>query len=150
MKMDKNSLSIILKRVFRELDLEIEFVLSDLFKIIFDIYNYSSEDEIRKLLLLLHIGIILLWRGHKAKRFVRWSDLMINQEEFVRLVLEATEWAELPVDPKILIQIFLRLDTNRDGYITYFEYFSFLRACIGCPPNFQLDSFFDSLFSSRV
>lgn len=64
--------------------------------------------------------------------------------------MEATEWVELPVDPKTLIQIFLRLDTNRDGYITYFEYFSFLRSCIGCSPNFQLDSFFNSLFSTKV
>lgn len=72
------------------MDPEIEYVLNNLFKIIFDIYNYSSEDEIRKLLLLLHIGIILLWRGHKAQKFVRWNQLMINQDEFVRLVLEAT------------------------------------------------------------
>lgn len=79
MRMDKNSLAIILKRVFRELDPEIEFVLTDLFKIIFDIYNYSSDEEIRRLLLLLHIGIVLLLRGHKGRKFVRWSDFMINQ-----------------------------------------------------------------------
>lgn len=60
--------------------MEIEFVIKNLFKIIFDIYNYSSDDEIRKLLLLLHIGIVLLWRGHTSKKFVRYLDLMINQQ----------------------------------------------------------------------
>ena len=77
--MDTNSLSIILKRVFREFDIEIEFVLTSLFKVIFDIYNYSSDDEIRRLLLLLHIGIVLLLRGHKAGKFVRYQELLLSQ-----------------------------------------------------------------------
>lgn len=66
------------------------------------------------------------------------------------LVFEATNWAELQADRKILIEIFIKLDTDRDGYITYYEYFSFLRMCVGCSPNFQLDSFFNNLFTQKV
>lgn len=80
MRMDGTSLEIILKRVFRESDIEIEFAINNLFKIIFDLYNYSSDDEIRKLLLLLHIGVVVLWRGHKDGRFRRGRELLISQE----------------------------------------------------------------------
>ena len=59
-------------------------------------------------------------RGHFAKKFTKWSQFILNQQEFIQLVLEATEWAEIPANVNILGRIFLELDTNRDGFITYF------------------------------
>jgi hypothetical protein len=43
----------------------------------------------------------------------------------------------------------LKLDTNRDGFITYYQYLDFLRNCIGCAPNYQLDSFFNNAFALK-
>lgn len=65
------------------------------------------------------------------------------------MILHATEWTEVHADSRLLVEIFSKIDTDRDGYITYFQYLEFLRSCIGCAPNFQLDSFFNNLFTLK-
>ena len=72
---------------------------------------------------------------------------MINQREFVDLVVEATQWAELPFNVNLLSQIFTRLDTDRDGYITYLQYFQFLLSILGLPANSNWLNFFNGMFA---
>ena len=57
-----------------------EFAISNLYKLLFDVQNFMSGDEIRKILLLLHIGLIILLRGHKAGRFLRGAEFLLNQQ----------------------------------------------------------------------
>lgn len=49
----------------------------------------------------------------------------------------------------ILSQIFVRLDTDRDGYITYLQYFQFLLSILGLPVNSNWLTFFNGMFAVR-
>lgn len=63
-------------------------------------------------------------------------------------MLEATLWASLPFDAEILSHIFAKLDTDRDGFITYLQYFQFLISAFGLPYNSNLLNFFNSIFNA--
>lgn len=139
-----NALALILRQVYGEFDLEITFVLERIYGILFDGNSLYSDDEITRLLLILHIGLVLLLRGHNGRKFARWSDRLISQREFLDLILEATRWATLPFNTDTLIKIFLKLDTNRDGYISYLEYFQFLLLILNIPYNSALLNFFNN------
>lgn len=79
MRVDPNFFKLILKQIFGELDPEIEFSIQNLFGLLFDSNSLIDEELIRKFFLLLHVGIIILLRGHNAKKFLRWSDKLLNQ-----------------------------------------------------------------------
>lgn len=64
---------------------------------------------------------------HKAKKFVRWQDRLINLEEFLQLVDSACYWMRHKPPRDLLIQIFGNLDTDKDGFITYDQYITFIR-----------------------
>lgn len=146
-RFDTNALALILRQVYRELDPEITFVLERIYALIFDANTLVLDEEITRLLLVLHIGIILLWRNHKNKTFARWNDKLINEREFLALILEATQWASIPFSSQTLSQIFLRLDTNRDGFITYLEYFQFLLSILNINNSGLLNFFNNGLFA---
>ena len=143
-RFDINALTIILRQVYRELDPEITFVIERIYAILFDANSLYSDDDITRLLLILHIGLVILLRGHNNRRFGRWSDKLISQREFLDLILEATQWVSIPFNSQTLIQIFLRLDTNRDGFISYLEYFQFLLLILNIPHNANLLNFFNN------
>ena len=143
-RFDTNLLSLILRQVFGELDLEITFVLERIYVILFDANSLYSDQDLYRLLLILHLGLVILLRGHNNRRFGRWSDRLISEREFLDLILEATRWASLAFNSQTLIQIFARLDTNRDGYISYLEYFQFLLLILNIPHNANLLNFFNN------
>ena len=118
-----------------------------MFKLIIDPDIYITDDDLRKILVFLHVGLVNLLRGHKAKKWVKWNEFKLNKSEFIELVLEATKWANVPADPKLLSLIFDRLDTDNDGYITYKQYLEFIRSCVLTRTNPELDAFINSLFS---
>lgn len=82
--------------------------------------------------------MINLLRGHKQKRWAKWEEFKLNKNDFIELVLAATEWASVPADPKILSLIFDNLDTDKDGYITYKQYLEFIRSCVLTRTNPEL------------
>lgn len=97
--------------------------------------------------MFLHVGLINLLRGHKARRWTKWNEFKLNKSEFIELVLEATRWASVPADPKLLSLIFDHLDTDHDGYITYKQYLEFIRSCVLTRTNPELEEYLNSLFS---
>lgn len=122
LKVNENILADLLKKIFRESDEEVDFVLRNLFRLLIDPNVYISDDDLRKIIVFLHVGLINLLRGHKQKRWAKWEEFKLNKNDFIELVLAATEWASVPCDPKILSLIFDHLDTDKDGYITYKQY----------------------------
>lgn len=78
-RFDANGFALILKQIFREFDPEVNYALENLFRILFNPNSTYTDDDIRKLLLLIHIGLILLLRGHTNKKFSRWNDRLLNQ-----------------------------------------------------------------------
>ena len=147
LKVDENTLANLLKKIFRETDEEVDFVLRNIFRLLIDPNIYITDDDLRKIIVFLHVGIINLLRGHKAHRWAKWNEFKLNKKDFIDLVLAATEWASVPADPKVLSAIFDHLDTNRDGYITYKQYLEFIRSCVLTRTNPELDAFINSLFS---
>lgn len=78
-RFDQNALALILRQVFKEFDPEIGYALENLFRLLFDANSSISDENLRKLLLLLHIGLILLLRGHNNKKFSKWNLKLITQ-----------------------------------------------------------------------
>jgi len=147
LKVDEDLLAKLLKKVFRETDDEIDFVRRNLFRLLIDPNIYITDDDLRKIIVFLHVGIINLLRGHKAKRWAKWREFKLNKQDFIDLVLMATEWAVVPTDPRLLSLIFDRLDSDHDGFITYRQYLEFIRSCVLTRTNPELEAFINSLFS---
>ena len=73
LKVDEKTLAGLLKKIFKEGDDEIDFALRNLFRLIINPDVYISEDDLRKILVFLHVGVINLLRGHKAKKWPTWN-----------------------------------------------------------------------------
>lgn len=147
LKVDENTLANLLKKIFRETDEEVDFVLRNLFRLLIDPNIYITDDDLRKIIVFLHVGIINLLRGHKQRRWANWAQCKLTKQDFIDLVLMATEWATVPSDPKLLSLIFDRLDTDNDGLITYKQYLEFIRSCVLTRTNPELEAFINSLFA---
>ena len=147
LKVNENILADLLKKIFKESDEEVDFVLRHLFRLIIDPNVYITDDDLRKIIVFLHVGLINLLRGHKERRWAKWNEFKLSKDDFIELVLAATKWASVPTDPKLLSLIFDRLDTDHDGYITYRQYLEFIRSCVLTRTNPELDAFISSLFS---
>ncbi len=87
LKVNENILADLLKKIFRESDEEVDFVLRNLFRLIIDPNIYISDDDLRKIIVFLHVGLINLLRGHKQKRYQKWNEFKLNKKEFIELVL---------------------------------------------------------------
>lgn len=73
----------LLRKIFKETEDEVDFVLRNLFRLIIDPNIYISDDDLRKIIVFLHVGLINLLRGHKARKYVKWNEFMLNKEEFI-------------------------------------------------------------------
>ena len=147
LKVDESTLAALLKKIFRETDEEVDFVLRNLFRLIIDPDVLITDDDLRKIIIFLHVGLINLLRGHKAERWAGWRDFKLNKGDFIALIMTATDWTSVPADATLLSFIFVNLDTDKDGFITYKQYLEFIRSCVLTKTNPELDAFINSLFS---
>lgn len=147
LQVDENTLATLLKKIFRETDEEVDFVLRNLFKLLIDPNTLISNDDLRKIIIFLHVGLINLLRGHKAQRWSKWNEFKLSKQDFIDLVLAATEWVSIPADVTLLGLIFDNLDTDKDTFITYKQYLEFIKSCVLTKTNPDLDAFINGLFS---
>lgn len=89
---DSKAASSVLSSIFNETSEEVEFAHKNLFKLIIE-PSMMSQKEIKKMLTFLHMAIIMLLRGHKTKIFRNWSQFNLSCQEFIDLIIDATEWA---------------------------------------------------------
>jgi hypothetical protein len=109
-----------------------------------------SNDDLRRIIIFLHVGLINLLRGHKAHRWAKWNEFKLSKQDFIDLVLAATEWTSLPADVTLLGLIFVNLDTDADGFITYTQYLEFIKSCLLTKTNPALDDYINSLFTKPI
>jgi len=124
---DENEITKFLKTIFGLTPEELDFILKNFLK--YNLHNNSLfiGSDAAKILLEILFAEIALRRRHLAKNFKRWQERIISKDEFVDLVLEACFW--MPVKPtrKLLEDIFVILDEDKDGFISYKCYVDFIR-----------------------
>lgn len=98
-----------------------------------------------KIFLELLFAEIILLRQHRLRAIAKWQERLISLSEFLILVELSTRWMKVPHDKALLELIFSRLDTNKDGYISYKEYIAFIRKYLGGRANWNDDDWWKSL-----
>jgi len=73
-----------------------------------------------------HCGELSLQDMHRDGLILRGSERLINLDEFVKLLNRAYKFLGVAVDTATATAIFREADKDRDGYITYTEYFNFI------------------------
>ena len=119
-------------------------VYGNLFKLMIDSQSLNI-DEIKKMSAFLHMAITMLFRGHKTRNLKRSAEFLLSEEEFIDLIVDATEWAEIPADASALTFIFSQLDTDKDKHISYKCYIDFISQSIGNKTSIEIQDYFTSL-----
>ena len=63
---------------------------------------------------------------HRANKMSHGSERKMNVEEFEKLCNNAWKFLKVSIPNQIAQQIFGEADKDRDGLITYVEYFQFI------------------------
>ncbi len=142
---NRNEIARLLRELFLLNDSEIDYILNNFFR--FDTLNngYILESEMAKIFLELLFAEIILLRQHRLRAIAKWQERLISLSEFLVLVQLSTRWMKVPHDKALLEEIFIRLDTNKDGYISYKEYIAFIRKFLGGHANWNDDDWFKTL-----
>jgi hypothetical protein len=75
----------------------------------------------------LHCGEMAVQRFHGSGMFTRSRDLVMNRQEFIMSFQGALDYIEFLAPVAELKQLFREIDANKDGWISYKEYFEFLK-----------------------
>ena len=90
-----------------------------------------TYDELVNFILEMHCGEIVLWRLHREKRISQWEKRLLALSDFLMVMKMAFSFLSYNFSVEDLTTIFHFLDTDRDGFITYYEYFVFIRTFFG-------------------
>lgn len=77
-----------------------------------------------------YCGELALQEMHRDGLIQRGSDRLISLEEFITLINRAYKFLGVTVDAATATAVFREADANRDGYITYPEYFAFIESYV--------------------
>lgn len=125
----KNQAVKFLTEAFKEMSEAEESNYKNLFKLIVETSILTPKDH-QKILTFLHMATTMLVRGHKTRYFKLWDQFVLSEEEFTDLIVDSTEWAELPMDASALKFIFSQLDSDSDHYISYSSYMKFIKQAV--------------------
>lgn len=95
------------------------------------------------------MGTTMLVRGHKTKSFKQWDRYLLSEEQFADLIIDSTDWAELPMDTSAIKFIFSQLDFDNDHYISYSSYMKFIKQAVDNKTSEQLSEHLASLFTDQ-
>lgn len=90
-----------------------------------------TYDELANFLLEMHSGEMAIQRLHMHNTYARGAERMMDGREFAVTINYALSFFELQADEETLWTLFSDVDRNRDGWISYQEYFEFLRNYFG-------------------
>ena len=82
-------------------------------------------------MLEIYFGQFILQRRYKDFSAQQWKSRRISLEEFIELVLFACFFLKYKPSKEDLTEIFITLDTDKDGYISFSEYLAFIIKYLG-------------------
>jgi Ca2+-binding EF-hand superfamily protein len=123
--LDAEKIRKFLMEIFKLTPSEAEYVLLNLLRS--ELFTgVLNEMALAILFMEILFAEIMLTRWHRQKKFKRWMERLISQDEFVQLVGETCFWIQPAIPTGLLIEIFKLLDTDNDGFITYDQYINFV------------------------
>jgi Ca2+-binding EF-hand superfamily protein len=128
---ERDEIIAILRDVFNESPTEIDYVLLNMFRYDTNGDKSVSYDELTNFILEIHCGEIALQRLHKEKKFAQWQKRMLASIDFILSMRTAFAFLKVELKTEDLQRIFAFIDTDRDGLISYGEYFGFIRNYLG-------------------
>lgn len=103
--------------------MEIPYVIRNVFRYDRDNDKCITFSEMANFLLEMHCGEMAIQRLHKKQLYKRGGERMMGEDEFVITLNDALGYLRASATERDLRQLFSEIDMNRDGYITYKEYF---------------------------
>ena len=117
----------VIREVLGETSLaEIDYVMKNLFRLDADNNGFIDFPELGNFLLKRHCGEIALQRMHMQGNMSMGPQRKMNFQEFTILMNQAYAFLGVKVDDEGCKAIFNDADTDKDGVISYEEYFSFV------------------------
>lgn len=86
-----------------------------------------SYEAIAKFFLACHFGEITIKRMHRKQMFSKGEERKMNQEEFSIALADVLEIVHFSIHQQDLVELFAEIDRDNDSWITYAEFFEFLR-----------------------
>jgi Ca2+-binding EF-hand superfamily protein len=116
---------------------ERDYVTKNLFRLDVDNSGAVSFVELGNFLFKSHCGEMSLQREHKAGRISNGADRKMTLPEFIHLINLAYDFLKVGIAPDVAEQIFNDVDKDKDGLITYGEYFQIIQKYICLPKTGQ-------------
>lgn len=117
--------------VFEFSESERDFILFTFFRMEARKDQSLAFEELVAILLQVYFVEILIKRRYQTNQTVEWKTRRISREEFILLITEGCFFIRLIPQRADLAIIFNMIDENKDGYISFQEYFNFVRKYLG-------------------
>ena len=117
----------ILQQVFNLSESEINFVLFTFFRMESRKNQTLEFEELVKILLQIYLVEISIKRKYTTISPSEWKLKKINVNEFIELIESGCFFLKFKPLRADLTIIFKILDTDKDGFITFSQYFDFIR-----------------------
>lgn len=121
----------ILRVLLKSDELDIFYVIANVFRYDVDGDRRVTYDEMVNFFLELHAGELAIQRLHKKDSYVRGAERVMSQAEFIFTIRYALGFFSFVTTDDELKLLFSEVDLDHDGWITYREYFEFLRYYFG-------------------
>lgn len=131
LKFESNEIEAILLHVFGFTAAEIQFIMLEIFRVDVRYKDGITFEDLCSIILDIYFIHILLMRRYTEFGKAGWKEIKINCEQFMNLVNGACYFITIKPFEEDLKAIFLDLDTDKDGFITLWEYVLFIRKYIG-------------------
>jgi Ca2+-binding EF-hand superfamily protein len=107
------------------------YVLANVFRYDVDGDGRITYDEMVNFFLEIHNGEMAIQRLHKKHTYERGAERIMKESEFVKTLTYALSFIHFKATDDELKHLFHEVDLDHDGWISYKEYFEFLRAYFG-------------------
>lgn len=99
-------------------------------------YDYNNDgvieyDELVNFCMEQHFGEIAIQRLHRRKIYAKGAERKMNFDEFQQTIRYALGFIGFSPQEEAVRQCFQAVDANQDGYISYEDYFRFLKEYFG-------------------
>ncbi len=122
-----NQIEAALKDLLKEDDSQLFYAITNDFRYNLEKIEIISYESLAKLFLACHCGEMTIKRMHMTKMFSNGENRKMNETEFLLAFGCALQAIKFHISEKDLRELFYEIDMDHDGWVTYSEFFEFLR-----------------------